>query len=68
MRNLKKSDDLATIFAKANKKHIFNLLNDINKVIFLFETQANKQLLFNTICILWSHITHLTTYPKTLEG
>ena len=64
--NLKSPDVLTVIFTKANRKHIFKLLNDINKTISLFETQANKALLFNTICIIWSHITHLQTYPEVL--
>ncbi|SFV67789.1 DNA polymerase III delta prime subunit [hydrothermal vent metagenome] len=56
--------ELNQIFAKANIKHIFKFINDIAKIIALFETQANKDLLFNSVVIIWSHITHLTTYPK----
>jgi DNA polymerase-3 subunit delta' len=65
--NLKELDEaspMVQIFAKANKKYIFYLLSDINKAIILFESQVNKTLLFNSIVIIWSHITHLQSYPN----
>ena len=46
---------------------LFKLLDDIYAAISLSKTSVNIKLLLDNILIVWSHITHLKTYPKIIN-
>jgi DNA polymerase-3 subunit delta' len=46
---------------------LFKLLHDIQHAISLSKTSVNIKLLLDNVLIIWSHITHLKTYPKILN-
>lgn len=46
---------------------LFKLLNDIQHAISLSKTSVNIRLLLDNILIVWSHITHLKTYPQIIS-
>ncbi|SMM99766.1 DNA polymerase III delta prime subunit [uncultured Candidatus Thioglobus sp.] len=53
---------------KATKiSFLFSLLRDVSRAIRLCKTPVNSKLLLDNILIVWSHITHLKTYPKILQ-
>lgn len=56
--------ELNKIVAAAPKDFLFKLLSDIYHAISLSKTSVNIKLLLDNILIIWSHITHLKTYPK----
>lgn len=45
---------------------LFKLLDDIQSAINLSKTSVNLKLLLDNILIIWSHITHLKTYPNII--
>lgn len=47
---------------------LFKLLDDIQRAIKLSKTSVNLKLLLDNILIVWSHITHLKTYPDITIG
>lgn len=60
--------ELNQIISTAKINFLFKLLHDIQQAISLSKTPVNIQLLLDNVLIVWSHITHLKTYPKFLEG
>ncbi len=46
---------------------LFKLLDDLLYAINLLKTNINIKLLLDNVLIVWSHITHLKTYPQILE-
>lgn len=46
---------------------LFQLLHDIQRAISLSKTPVNIKLLLDNVLIIWSHITHLKTYPQISE-
>ncbi|MBE8189571.1 MAG: DNA polymerase III subunit delta' [Candidatus Thioglobus sp.] len=46
---------------------LFKFLNDIYRALALAKTPINLPLLFDNILIIWSHITHLKTYPTITQ-
>jgi DNA polymerase-3 subunit delta' len=42
-------------------------LHDIQQAISLSKTSVNIKLLLDNVLIVWSHITHLKTYPQILN-
>lgn len=47
---------------------LFKLLGDIQHAISLSKTPVNIKLLLDNVLIVWSHITHLKTYPQISQG
>jgi DNA polymerase-3 subunit delta' len=43
---------------------LFKLLHDVQRAINLSKTPVNIKLLLDNVLIVWSHITHLKTYPQ----
>lgn len=60
--------ELNQIIMAAKIDFLFKLLNDVSHAINLSKTNANIKLLLDNILIVWSHITHLKTYPQILEN
>ncbi|KAA0445902.1 MAG: DNA polymerase III subunit delta' [Candidatus Thioglobus sp.] len=60
--------ELNQIIATAKIQFLFALLADIQHAISLAKTTINIKLLLDNVLIVWSHITHLKTYPKILTG
>ncbi|CAC9606560.1 DNA polymerase III delta prime subunit (EC 2.7.7.7) [uncultured Gammaproteobacteria bacterium] len=46
---------------------LFKLLHDIQQAISLSKTSVDIKLLLDNVLIVWSHITHLKTYPQILN-
>lgn len=44
----------------------FELLSDVSRAKALTQTTINIALLLDNLLIVWSHITHLTTYPQVV--
>ncbi|SMN10841.1 DNA polymerase III delta prime subunit [uncultured Candidatus Thioglobus sp.] len=69
LKSLKKEGGLIELnqIVKATKiNFLFSLLKDVSHAIHLSKTSVNSKLLLDNILIVWSHITHLKTYPKIL--
>lgn len=58
---------LNQISKSANIDFLFKLLKDTSCAISLSKTSVNIKLLLDNILIVWSHITHLKTYPKIIN-
>lgn len=59
--------ELNQIIKVAKINFLFKLLSDVSHAINLSKTNVNIKLLLDNVLIVWSHITHLKTYPKILE-
>ena len=62
-----KKEKITNIANKANIDFLLALLIDVEKSIQLQHTNINISLLLDSILIVWSHITHLASYPKIIE-
>jgi DNA polymerase-3 subunit delta' len=60
--------ELNQIIMSAKIDFLFRLLTDVSQAINLAKTNANIKLLLDNVLIVWSHITHLKTYPQILEN
>ncbi|SMN14244.1 DNA polymerase III delta prime subunit [uncultured Candidatus Thioglobus sp.] len=60
--------ELNQIINLAKTDFLFKLLQDISRAIALAKTSVNIKLLLDDVLIVWSHITHLKTYPQILEN
>ncbi|BAS67354.1 MAG: DNA polymerase III subunit delta' [Gammaproteobacteria bacterium] len=60
--------ELNQIIDVAKIDFLFKLLSDIQHAINLSKTSVNMKLLLDNVLIVWSHITHLKTYPQILRG
>ncbi len=60
--------ELNQIIKVAKIDFLFKLLSDVYQAINLSKTNINIKLLLHNILIIWSHITHLQTYPQILEN
>ncbi len=60
--------ELNQIITNAKINFLFKLLTDVSHAINLSKTNANIKLLLDNVLIVWSHITHLKTYPQILEN
>lgn len=58
--------ELNQIAEQAKPDFLFKLLDDTCRAISLAKTSVNIKLLLDNILIVWSHITHLKTYPVTI--
>lgn len=59
--------ELNQIVKVAKIDFLFKLLFDIFHAVNLSNTNVNIKLLLDNVLIVWSHITHLKTYPTILE-
>jgi len=59
--------ELNQIIKMTKVDFLFKLLHDIQNAIGLSKTTVNIKLLLDNVLIVWSHITHLKTYPQILE-
>ncbi|OIR24033.1 hypothetical protein [Bathymodiolus thermophilus thioautotrophic gill symbiont] len=59
--------ELNQIINMTKTDFLFKLLHDIQQAIRLSKTSVNIKLLLDNVLIIWSHITHLKTYPKILN-
>lgn len=60
--------ELNQIISLTKIAFLFKLLHDIQNAINLSKTSVNIKLLLDNVLIVWSHITHLKTYPQILRG
>ncbi|WXT99502.1 MAG: hypothetical protein Ctma_0201 [Catillopecten margaritatus gill symbiont] len=60
--------ELNQIIKVAKADFLFKLLHDIQNAINLSKTTVNIKLLLDNVLIVWSHITHLKTYPQISRG
>ncbi len=59
--------ELNQVVENVNPDFLFRLLDDVAAAIRLAKTSVNMKLLLDNVLIVWSHITHLKTYPKITE-
>ncbi|WP_428085960.1 DNA polymerase III subunit delta' [Candidatus Thioglobus sp.] len=56
--------ELNQVVKEVKADFLFQLLDDIQRAIYLSKTSVNLKLLLDNILIVWSHITHLKQYPQ----